>query len=394
MTRSQPTLFEETRLTQQDAVELTAASLLAYADTHEHWVLAYSGGKDSSAALVVVTELIEQGQVPRPKTLTLLYADTRQELPPLQIAARGMLERAAAKGWRTRVVLPELDHRYMVYILGRGVPPPSNSFRWCTPKLKVAPMERALREELAGLDGKVLVITGVRLGESAARDGRIAMSCGKDGAECGQGWFQQGLAGAPDALAPLLHWRVCHVWDYLVEAAVERGWPTGIIAEAYGGDEALEDAARTGCVGCPLVSKESALERVLRLPQWAYLAPLARLQPLYREIKLPRYRLRKDGYETRKDGSRVPNPQRMGPLTLGARVWALEQVLSIQAEVNDAAVQFRRPAIDLINAEEEARIRQLILAGTWPDGWEGTELTADVPLDVVYRDGSVQPILL
>src|SRR3546814_9885760 len=38
--------------------------------------------------------------------------------------------------------------------------------------------------------GKFLLLTGVRQGESAQRDGRIAMSCGKNGAECGQGWYQ------------------------------------------------------------------------------------------------------------------------------------------------------------------------------------------------------------
>ena len=35
------------------------------------------------------------------------------------------------------------------------------------------------------------MLTGVRIGESAARDQRIALSCTKDGGECGQGWFQQ-----------------------------------------------------------------------------------------------------------------------------------------------------------------------------------------------------------
>ncbi len=32
-----------------------------------------------------------------------------------------------------------------------------------------------------------LMLTGVRIGESAARDQRIALSCTKDGGECGQG---------------------------------------------------------------------------------------------------------------------------------------------------------------------------------------------------------------
>ncbi|MBN0654011.1 phosphoadenosine phosphosulfate reductase, partial [Pseudomonas aeruginosa] len=101
------------------------------------------------------------------------------------------------------------------------------------------------------------------------RDKRIEMSCGKDGAECGQGWYQKvlpeakGLKGRLATLAPLLHWRVCHVWEWLKHWAplAEFGdWSTAMIADAYGGDEAEEINARTGCTGCPLASEEKALE--------------------------------------------------------------------------------------------------------------------------------------
>ncbi|MGC8384963.1 hypothetical protein ACP3P8_23010 [Pseudomonas aeruginosa] len=51
-----------------------------------------------------------------------------------------------------------------------------------------------------------------------------------------------------------------------------------MIADAYGGDEAEEINARTGCTGCPLASEEKALETVLAMPHWAYLAPLRGLK--------------------------------------------------------------------------------------------------------------------
>jgi hypothetical protein len=53
-----------------------------------------------------------------------------------------------------------------------------------------------------------------------------------------------------------------------------------------------------------------------------------------------------------------------------------------------------RPRVDLLNAEVEARIRELIAAGTWPQKWTGDEPVADVPLDAVFVDGSVQPLLI
>lgn len=80
-------------------------------------------------------------------------------------------------------------------------------------------------------------------------------------------------------------------------------------------------------------------------------------------------------------------------LTLEARHIALEAVLDIQRRVNAEAARLDRPRLDLINDEEEARIRELIALGTWPDGWGGDEPSATVWLDRVNQDGSVEPIL-
>lgn len=41
-----------------------------------------------------------------------------------------------------------------------------------------------------------------------------------------------------------------------------------------------------------------------------------------------------------------------------------------------------------------ARIRELIHLQTWPQGWDGDEPTADTPMDSVFGDGSVQPLLV
>jgi DNA sulfur modification protein DndC len=391
------------RLQMTESIELTIQSLQAYGADHDHWGIAWSGGKDSSATLTLIIYLLDTGKIARPKSLTVFYADTRQELPPLAIAARHIMDELEERGIRVEVVTAPMDKRFMVYILGRGVPPPNNNtLRWCTRQIKIDPMEQALRDRLDELDGQILMITGVRQGESAIRDRRIEMSCGKDGAECGQGWYQQvlpnakGLRGRLATLAPLLHWRVCHVWEWLkhwAPAAEFGDWSTAMIADAYGGDEAEEINARTGCIGCALAQEDKALDSVLLLPAWSYLAPLKRLRPLWRELREPQHRLRKAGAELLKDGSIAKNPQRMGPITLEARQMGLERVLGIQAEINEAARRLGRPEIDLINAEEEVRIRELIVAGTWPQGWEGDEPIATTVMDVVYQNGAVQPRL-
>jgi len=387
-----------------EAMELTVQSLQAYGADHDHWAIAWSGGKDSTATLTLLIALIRSGDIPAPKSLTVFYADTRMELPPLAIAALGIMDRLRDCGITVEVVRAPLDKRFFVYILGRGVPPPNNNtLRWCTRQIKVDPMTAAIERRLDELGGSVLMITGVRQGESAIRDRRIEMSCSKDGAECGQGWYQQvlptakGVRGRVATLAPLLHWRVCLIWDWLKYYAPlpEYGaWDTQPIADAYGGDEAEEINARTGCVGCPLAQKDLALDAIIDNPAWSYLAPLKRLKPIYRELRLPRNRLRKAGAERLKDGSMAANPQRMGPLTFEARQWALDQILTIQEDVNAKAHASGRPEIDMLDAEEEARIRYLIAAGTWPEGWDGTEPRADTPLDLVFSDGTVQPLLI
>lgn len=376
-------LWEDERMGFDDAIAMSIASLKEYGQRYRHWALAYSGGKDSSATASFVVWAIQSGQVPAPESLTILYADTRQEFPPLQQTAMTFMQALRDDGYAARSVLPALDDRFYVYMLGRGVPPPKNRFRWCTPQLKVEPMQAALQQRREEIGEKFLMLTGVRMGESAARDQRIALSCSKDSGECGQGWFQTTPGDAvSDTLAPLLHWRLCFVWDWLYFGD-HKYTMLGDIAVVYGDGD-----VRTGCIGCNLASKDVALEHLCSVPEWAHLTPLMELKPLFQELQKPRHRLRKAEPERTKSGAYARNGQRMGPLTMEARAYALERVLDIQAQAR----------VDLVNADEEARIRQLWADNTWPNGWSGDEIVADVPVDAITVIGDdeliVQPRLL
>jgi len=391
----QASLFDGQRMTLEDSIELTVQSLAAYGRDYRHWAIAFSGGKDSTATVTLVTHLIESGRVAAPESLTVLYADTRQELPPLHIGAMTMLDSLEKRGIKTRVVLPKIEDRYFVYMFGRGVPPPNNNtLRWCTPQIKVEPMVNALKALRDEHGEKFLMLTGVRVGESAVRDQRIALSCGRNGAECGQGWFQETTPeNVADTLAPLLHWRVCHVWDWLMFHAPALGFNTSLVAEVYGGEEAEEMNARTGCIACPLAQNDVALDYILRMPQWAYLQPLKQLRPLYRDLRKFGNRLQKDG-ERLKDGRLSSAPNRKGPLTMEARRYGLGVVLDVQARINALALESDRPLIDLINADEHRRILELIEANTWPDRWDGTEPRGDMLIAQTLGEGIVQPVLL
>lgn len=402
MMRRQAGLFARGQAdwTIRHAIAQTVDTLAMYGSDHDHWVMAYSGGKDSTTFVTATLALVGSGKVPAPKRITVLRADTRQELPPLWIASDQLLEEMedyAAEhlpgvDFRQRTVAAPIEHRFLPYMLGRGVPPPNNgNFRWCTPKLKIEPMARAI-EETKGEGGWPLILIGVREGESAARDQRIAMACSADGTECGSGHYYEHAdkRGIPK-LAPIIAWRDCHVVSWLLEwaPADEWGeWSTEAVAEAYGGHRARgsvqwEQAGRTGCICCPLVQEDRALLRLAHHPtsdRWHYLRPLLRLHPLYRRLREDTsIRLRKPPGERRKDGTLSKNQGRKGPLTMEGRRMALDTVLEIQREVNDYARANGRPCIDILNDEEEAYIRQCWQDNLWPQKWDGTEPLASDP---------------
>lgn len=375
-------------MSRETTIDLSLASLQAYGDRYSHWAIAYSGGKDSTATVAFVVWAIQQGKVKPPTSLTILYADTRMELPPLQQTAMQFMDALRLSGIATQIVLPQMDDRFFVYMLGRGVPPPKNRFRWCTPQLKIEPMHAALQDLRDRTGEKLLMLTGVRLGESAARDQRIALSCSKDSGECGQGWFQVASdESVCDTLAPLLHWRLCHVWDWLAGLPLGDAQNTfykitNNVAFVYGDGD-----VRTGCIGCNLASHDVALENLIQTPEWSRLQPLTELKPLYAELTKAKYRLRKSEPERRKDGKWSQNAQRLGPLTMDARRYALDCIKDIQ----------RRASVDLINTEEGHRILELIEANTWPNGWDGDEIVGDVPIDAIRVMGdviTVQPRIL
>ena len=80
------------------------ASLRHYGSLYKHWAISFSGGKDSSAVVTLVIHLIETGQIPKPESLTVIYADTRQELPPLHNAAIGILDEVEPQGYIKREI--------------------------------------------------------------------------------------------------------------------------------------------------------------------------------------------------------------------------------------------------------------------------------------------------
>lgn len=143
----------------------------AYLSDPEPWVVGYSGGKDSTAVVKLVFQSLLRFRRPR-KPVTVIYCDTGVEVPLAATLARQALcdlELEAASHYlpiSIRVLSPPVHASYWVKVIGRGYPPPTDKFRWCTDLLRIDPVTRFLESEEAT---SATVILGVRELESASR---------------------------------------------------------------------------------------------------------------------------------------------------------------------------------------------------------------------------------
>jgi DNA sulfur modification protein DndC len=106
-----------------------------------------------------------------PPSVGVLYCDTKTENPIVDDFAKRFLrnfrKEALELGIRVavKIVSPPPDRTFFARVIGRGYPPPTNSFRWCTKELRIRPVERHLANQ-----NSAIVALGVRQNESVQRD--------------------------------------------------------------------------------------------------------------------------------------------------------------------------------------------------------------------------------
>jgi DNA sulfur modification protein DndC len=302
---------------------------------YTHWIVTFSGGKDSTTTLIVSLEaaLVHPEQVER---IDIVYSDTMLEIPLIRQFALDFMrtiqnmERVARLPIYCHIVCPEIEQRFWVCLLGKGYPPPHQRFRWCTRRLKIEPVENALKSFVK--PGKTLILTGVRFGESRARDARLHQSCGRGG-ECGQGvWFQFSSRLQAAYMAPIVEWGECDVWDFLQFHAPALGYPTRHIEDSiYNGRE-----TRFGCWICTVVRQDRTMEKITALLQWSHLRPLLDFRQRVKEL-------------TSRPESRLIRPDgKPGRLTLAVRRQLLDELLKLQTTVG----------IEIVSPDEIAIIQK------------------------------------
>ena len=141
------------------------------------WVIGYSGGKDSTAALQLVWLAIEElpaEHLKNAKKIHVINTDTMVESPVITKWVKDSLEIMDIRSEQsdlpfvTHRLTPDTDNTFWVNLLGRGYPFPRKKLRWCTDRLKIQPVNKFVKEQIAE-HGEIILVIGTRKAESARR---------------------------------------------------------------------------------------------------------------------------------------------------------------------------------------------------------------------------------
>jgi len=256
----------------------------AYLSDQTPWVIAYSGGKDSTMTVQITLETIKE----KPgKEIHILYADTGVEPPPVINSAKVYIEKIGK--WakrnnlpvRTKILYPEPKDSFFVLMLGKGYLPPTRYYRWCTERLKVRPIKNYIKELIKKYNSCV-VLLGTRLKESATRDRGLK----KRGYSK---WMPfEGVKGAM-IYAPILELSIEDVWSYLLENDPPWGMDNNSLRTLYTGGNAscslFCGGIRFGCWVCTVVKKDKCTEGLSQIHGWEWLENLLEYRDLMLEVR-------------------------------------------------------------------------------------------------------------
>jgi DNA sulfur modification protein DndC len=300
----------------------------AYQRDATPWIIGYSGGKDSTAVMKLVFQSLLRIETPH-KPVTAVYCDTGVEIPMASVLARDALKSLEAEARAfdlpisIKILSPPLRERFFVKVIGRGYPPPTDKFRWCTDRLRIDPVNRFLQSQKLGA---ATVVLGVRESESATRSLTL-----KENETADRFWKKQRGSANRNLFMPILDYSIRDVWFVNLLVDLPHALRAREVADLYANasDECptVRDVkgapcgkARFGCWTCTVAKNGVTLRNLIANGQHR-LEPLLEYRLwLERERNNPRYRWRR-----RRNGQRGP-----GPMTLQWRRLALRKLLRAQ----------------------------------------------------------------
>ena len=292
------------------------------------WYLGYSGGKDSSALTKLLFIALKELKRPT-KEVKIVYCDTGVEIPIVSRFVAKTLTKIRIEAIQHNIPLditlavPKVSDRYFVKVIGRGYPPPTNKFRWCTNRLRINPVKELLKS-IPG--GQGIMLLGIRKGESIARDRTILRHQTKK-----KNFFNQSDNPNITIYSPIVNYNVEEVWATLAYNPFPKCIDTNELMSIYkqaGGECPIIrepkstpcSRGRFGCWTCTVVRRDRAVEGLVKEGHME-LKPLLEYRNWLVEIRNnPDYRCKK-----RRNGQ-----DGLGPFKLSARFEMLSKLFKAE----------------------------------------------------------------
>jgi DNA sulfur modification protein DndC len=359
-----------------------------YRQSPHPWVVGYSGGKDSTAALQLVW-LTVAGLDPEERTnpVHVISTDTLVETPVIVDHVTGTLskiEEAAAEQempFTTHLLKPTVEDSFWVNLIGKGYPAPTSIFRWCTDRLKIKPSNRFIQDQVSE-HGEVVLVLGVRRGESATRDQVINMHRvpGKKLARHGQ------LRGAW-VFMPIEEFDVDDVWRFLLTVKSPWGGDNRQLSNLYQSAQdgecplVVDDLtpscgnSRFGCWTCTVVTRDKSMEAVIESGE-RWMTPLLEFRDWLAESQNPEIKPQTREYRGRNGQIRVSKRGNVlwRTYTLDFCKEIIHRLLETQARVQE-----HDPDFELVSEAELRSIRRL---------WRTERHDWDDSLPAIHREAT------
>jgi len=346
------------------------------------WVIAFSGGKDSTTLLQVVWNSISKIEPERRvRDIHVVCNNTLVENPVIISYVRKQLEsiKIAAKEQLMPITvehtIPSMNNTFWVNLIGRGYVAPNSLFRWCTERLKIIPTSKYIQDKVSTY-GEVIILLGTRKAESSTRSRSIKRYEVK-----GKRLSKHNLPGAY-VYAPLKNVSTHDVWWYLAESASPWHSDNNDLVHIYRNASDDNDCplitdkstpacgkSRFGCWVCTVVSSDKSMQNLISTGDH-WMQPLLEFRNMLAET-INRDRIDYDPLRYRMPIRR--NAQEgLGPYWPRWRQSILKQLLETQK-----IVQQTFPHIQLITEQELVAIQVI-----WDRDYISEYRVADTYTDV------------
>ena len=243
------------------------------------WMIGYSGGKDSTAAVQLVWMAIEQlPERYRKKTIYIMNTDTLVESPVVSKwvdkSLKSMKDEAEKKGlpFVPTKLIPDYNNTFWVNLIGRGYPFPRMKYRWCTDRLKIQPVNNFIKNKIAE-HGEIILVLGTRKQESTRRN-RTMTNLEKRR-------VRELLSPNPTlanelVFSPMEDWSDDDVWSFLLQYKNPWNYSNMDLMTMYRGATADNECplqvdksaptcgkSRFGCWVCTMVEKDKSMEAMI-----------------------------------------------------------------------------------------------------------------------------------